>query len=122
MVLPCASVMVIVVLLNDEFTCAMPDAMFLRSRRRTRVASFAISDLSRDINAAVLPAATPKKTNGKWSVADRGYPRSARRHSLLALNYFFLPAMALAGPLRVRALVCVRWPRTGRPRRWRRPR
>ncbi len=37
-------------------------------------------------------------------------------------NYFFLPAIALAGPLRVRALVCVRWPRTGRPRRWRRPR
>src|SRR6201990_2335140 len=41
-VLPCASVMVIVVLLNDEFTCAIPDAMFLRSRRRTRVASLPI--------------------------------------------------------------------------------
>src|SRR3954463_1394333 len=28
---------------------------------------------------------------------------------------FFLPAMApLRGPLRVRAFVCVRWPRTGR--------
>src|SRR3954467_15021867 len=35
-VLPCASVMVIMVLLNDAFTCATPDAMFLRSRRRTR--------------------------------------------------------------------------------------
>ena len=32
---------------------------------------------------------------------------------------FFLPAMALAGPLRVRALVWVRWPRTGRLLRWR---
>src|SRR6187455_1510982 len=30
--------------------------------------------------------------------------------------------MALLGPLRVRALVRVRWPRRGRPRRWRRPR
>ena len=30
---------------------------------------------------------------------------------------FFLPAMATLGPLRVRALVWVRWPRTGRPRR-----
>src|SRR3546814_3686201 len=30
--------------------------------------------------------------------------------------------MALRGPLRVRALVRVRWPRSGRPRRWRRPR
>src|SRR5579885_900914 len=28
----------------------------------------------------------------------------------------------LRGPFRVRALVRVRWPRTGRPRRWRRPR
>src|SRR3954452_20047647 len=44
MVLPCASVMVIVVLLNDAFTCATPDAMFLRSRRRTRVASLPILD------------------------------------------------------------------------------
>ena len=32
-------------------------------------------------------------------------------------NYFFLPAIGLALPLRVRALVCVRWPRTGRPLR-----
>ena len=30
-----------------------------------------------------------------------------------ASPYFFLPAMAFAGPLRVRAFVCVRWPRTG---------
>src|SRR4029079_15370541 len=44
-VLPCASVMVIIVLLKLEFPCATPDLMFLRSRRRTRVAvaSFAIS-------------------------------------------------------------------------------
>ena len=35
-VLPCASVMVIIVLLNDAFTCATPEAIFLRSRRRTR--------------------------------------------------------------------------------------
>jgi len=32
-------------------------------------------------------------------------------------NYFFFPAIAFAGPLRVRALVCVRWPRTGSERR-----
>src|SRR5580704_13683422 len=41
-VLPWASVIVIIVLLKVELTCATPDAMFLRSRRRTRVASFAI--------------------------------------------------------------------------------
>ncbi len=42
---------------------------------------------------------------------------------LVASGYlaFFLPAMVRLGPLRVRALVLVRWPRTGRPRRCRRP-
>src|SRR3954465_8566644 len=59
-VLPCASVMVMVVLLNDEFTCATPEAMFLRSRRRTRAAgALPISNLSYDLNAAVMPAAPP---------------------------------------------------------------
>src|SRR5689334_12603956 len=42
MVLPCASVIVIIVLLKVAFTCATPEAMFLRSRRRTRVASLPI--------------------------------------------------------------------------------
>src|SRR5262249_40041057 len=42
MVLPWASVMVIIVLLKLAFTCATPEAMFLRSRRRTRVASLPI--------------------------------------------------------------------------------
>ena len=32
---------------------------------------------------------------------------------------FFLPAIARRGPFLVRAFVCVRCPRTGRPRRWR---
>src|SRR5438045_3261039 len=39
MTLPCASVIVIIVLLNDAFTCATPEVMFLRSRRRTRAAA-----------------------------------------------------------------------------------
>src|SRR3954452_10732975 len=43
MVLPCASVIVIIVLLNEAFTWATPDTMFLRSRRRTRCASLAMS-------------------------------------------------------------------------------
>src|SRR5258708_1111563 len=37
------------------------------------------------------------------------------------LRTFFLPATVFFGPLRVRALVWVRWPWTGRPRRWRMP-
>ena len=80
--LPCTSEIRILVLLKDEFTCATPVAMFLRSLRLMRVLSRAMS---------VPP-------------------------------YFFLPAMGFAGPLRVRALVWVRWPRTGRPLRCLRPR
>src|SRR4029079_8298204 len=45
MVLPCASEMVIMVLLNEAFTCATPEAMFFLSRRRTRVASLPITIL-----------------------------------------------------------------------------
>src|ERR1700750_56058 len=47
----------------------------------------------------------------------------ARRSRHYFLPAFFLPATCMRlGPLRVRALVFVFWPRTGRPRRWRRPR
>src|SRR5665213_3040271 len=42
MVFPCASVMVTMVLLNEAFTCATPEVMFLRSRLLTRVGSLAI--------------------------------------------------------------------------------
>src|SRR5882762_260345 len=51
----------------------------------------------------------------------------ARRLRLCHLGYFFskgffLPAIARRGPFLVRALVCVRWPRTGRFFRCRPPR
>src|SRR3990170_6457510 len=80
--LPCASVMVIMVLLKLAFTWATPDVMFLRSRFLMRAGACAMS---------LVP-------------------------------YFFLPAIGFALPLRVRALVWVRWPRTGRARRGGRPR
>ena len=79
--LPCASEIVIIVLLKLEFTWATPAVMFFETF------FLVVARLSR---AMLVP-------------------------------YFFLPAIGLAGPLRVRALVWVRWPRTGRPRRWRRP-
>src|SRR6266496_1014642 len=98
-VLPWASVIVIIVLLNDAFTWATPEAMFLRSRRRTRpVASLAI----------VLDPLAPRLRHPRRCDLFCPYP---------SLGYFFLPAIGLAGPLRVRALVWVRCPRTGRPRR-----
>src|SRR4051794_17313548 len=47
----------------------------------------------------------------------------AARSGAHFLPAFFLPATDMRlGPLRVRALVLVFCPRTGRPRRWRRPR
>src|SRR5688500_10513231 len=52
-------------------------------------------------------------------------PRWGRRGAGLIyfLPAFFFPATCMRfGPLRVRAFVFVFWPRTGRPRRWRRPR
>src|SRR5208337_4256936 len=42
MVLPWASVIVIIVLLKVAFTCAVPELMFLRSRRRNRGAAAAV--------------------------------------------------------------------------------
>src|SRR5580704_10740359 len=41
---------------------------------------------------------------------------------LRAMVFFFAATAPFRGPLRVRALVCVLWPRTGRFRRWRSPR
>src|SRR5215510_12932732 len=90
--LPWTSVMVIIVLLKVAFTCATPELMFLRSRRRTRVASLPILD----------PFPRPAcLTPGRSIFRDPTRP------------YFFFTAIGRAGPLRVRALVWVRCPRTG---------
>src|SRR6202171_428263 len=61
-VLPCASVMVIIVLLNEALTCATPEVMFLRSRLRTRVASLPILDPF----AARLRAARNGQSSSTW--------------------------------------------------------
>src|SRR6478735_2159494 len=88
--LPCASVMVIMVLLKLAFTCATPLVMFLRSRRLMRWGSRAM-------------------------VRILSY--RLKREAEAPSAYFFLPAIGFALPLRVRALVWVRWPRTGKPLR-----
>src|ERR1700739_4494728 len=49
-------------------------------------------------------------------------PASCNPHQPRCSLTPFLPATVFRGPLRVRALVRVRWPRTGRPRRGRRAR
>src|SRR3974377_2355834 len=114
MVFPCASVIVIIVLLKVAFTCATPEAMFLRSRRRTRAGSFPIP--------YPLEGAAPLPHVKHQSYCDAAKVRGGIRHSLPASAYFFLPAIGLAGPLRVRALVWVRCPRTRKPPRCLNPR
>src|SRR6185503_11453483 len=64
MVLPWASVMVIMVLLNEAFTCATPDAMFFRSRRRTRAVAVASLPIH-DPFAADNPRAERCSTSGR---------------------------------------------------------
>ncbi|MNC90674.1 hypothetical protein D3C83_68040 [compost metagenome] len=54
--LPCASVIVIIVLLNDAHTWATPEVMFLRSRRRIRAAVAALAIDSAPYTAFFLPA------------------------------------------------------------------
>src|SRR5262245_6110200 len=65
MVLPCASVMVIIVLLKVELTCATPDTMFLRSRRRTRPAA----------SLAIFRSFKRARHAGRWGNYD---PRRAK--------------------------------------------
>src|SRR5580658_9824929 len=97
--------MVIIVLLNDEFTCATPETIFLRSRRRTRVvASFAIA--LGPSSAPVIPGA-----RASWfKRQNHTHPRPVRAAGTRVRSgfYFFLPAIGFALPLRVRALVWVR--------------
>gem|GEM_PF-2431446 len=83
---------------RDVFTLAM---------RRTRVASLAMIVLSIDLYTAVIPAATPVLKKGPVS-NPTGEPERPDGTKTFRRNYFFLPAIAFAGPLRVRALVCVR--------------
>ena len=83
--------MVTIVLLNVLLMWACPWATFFFSLRRTFL--------------------TPAAVRALGGMSGVSYFRPA----------FFLPAMVFFGPLRVRALVLVRWPCTGRPRRCRMP-
>ncbi len=71
-----------------------------------------------------------KRLSSRSSPLGEGIPYSIDRSAFLCLSdYFFFaprrrprPATVFFGPLRVRAFVRVRWPRTGKERRCRRPR
>src|ERR1700744_1585064 len=93
-VLPCWSVIVTLVLLNEHWINTKPNGTFFHSRF---------------LNFLFFPTFAPVPLFCDFAM---GF-----------FVAFFLPAtVPLRGPLRVRALVWVRWARTGRLRRWRRPR
>src|SRR5919204_2123573 len=95
---PDGSEIVTMVLLNEAWMCTTPCGTCLRSLR---------------LNCFFLPffsgAAAPAGAVGFAIVY------------VFAVDFFFCAIVPLRGPLRVRAFVCVRWPRTGKLRRWRNP-
>jgi hypothetical protein len=113
---PCGSAIVINVLLNEALTVAMPTGMFFFSLRRPlrgrRGACFSSAILfARDKGHGTsdrqvhLPPATCRPTPYYFFALD-----------------FLRPATVFFAPRLVRAFVRVRCPRTGKLRRWRRPR
>src|SRR5206468_4312327 len=67
------------------------------------------------------PASFATSSLGSFASAMILLGLSPLTHPFLPAGAFFLPATVLRGPLRVRAFVCVLWPRTGRLRRCRMP-
>src|ERR671914_829841 len=108
-VLPWGSVMVTIVLLKLDLMWAWAWGMFFFSRRRGFLAPVFFGGKSSPL---LLPLHASCGFGGM-----RG--RSPRNCYFFVA--FFLPATVFLGPLRVRALVWVRWPRTGSPRRCRMP-
>src|SRR5438270_9028491 len=109
---PETSVMVMMVLLNVLWMKTMPVCTFLRV--------FFLPLRSAAAGAAAAPPAAGAVggADGFCSSAMSDCPYLPAGGSALTMRR----TMPRFGPLRVRALVWVRWPRTGRPLRWRRPR
>src|ERR1700756_3836172 len=106
-VLPCVSAMVTMVLLNVAWIWTIPKGTFLRS-----------------FFLKVFPVRLPF-----FSVAPAPAAGLAifflipfQTNYVLDAAFFLFATVPLRGPLRVRAFVCVRCPRTGKLRRWRYPR
>src|SRR5262249_40018927 len=124
---PAISVIVTIVLLKDACTCTSPCGMCLRS---FFLNVFFLPFLS---GAAAPPAAAgfaiKPQVSGvrRQALGSRSFLRPdtynlTTASYVFALAFFLLATVPLRGPLRARALVCVRCPRTGRSRRWRYPR
>src|SRR3954451_17559850 len=86
----------------------------------------AVRDVLLFLAADLLDGRLARLTRHYWPPAFTKRPQfSAAKSAICVVTYFlpafFLPAMVFFGPLRVRALVLVRCPWTGRPRRCRIP-
>src|SRR5579863_6356202 len=126
--LPFMSEMVTIVLLKDACTYANPCGTCLRSfflkvfflpffsgvaAAPPAAAGFAIKPRSQSF----------KVSSSKVAACETLKPPNHRTYPyVFAVAFFFWATVPLRGPLRVRAFVCVRCPRTGRLRRWRNPR
>src|ERR1700721_2565402 len=114
--------MVTIVLLNEAWMCAMPWETCLRS---FFLNVFFLPFFS---GAAGPPAATGFAIVFQSLLVRRSplalakVAKDQRRVYVLVAVFFFAATVPLRGPFRVRALVWVRCPRTGRFRRWRYPR
>src|SRR5690348_8398875 len=126
---PAWSEIVTIVLLKDAWMCTTPNETCLRS---FFLKVFFLPFFS---GAAAPPAAAAGLamkispwllTVGSWQrpshyrLCQRATANSC--FYVFAAAFFLFATVPLRGPLRVRALVCVRCPRTGRLRRWRFPR
>src|SRR5689334_16506904 len=117
-VLPCGSVMVTNVLLKLDWIYARPTGTFLRSRRRALAGPRLRSATRSLLRHLEVPSS---KLEGIMPLQTSNLELPTRS------NYFFAaalrrPATVRRGPFRIRAFVRVRWPWTGRLRRWRMPR
>src|SRR6266498_2912765 len=106
---PILSVRVTMVLLNVAWTWAIPTRTSLRSRLRPPFLGVAGALDSSFSSASSAMRGAPYFFVGAAAAGE-------------AATGFFLTMTPLLLPLRVRAFVCVRCPRTGKPLRWRMPR
>src|SRR5579862_4568913 len=124
--IPCGSVIVTMVLLKVACTCATPSDTVLRVRRTRRGAGAAPAAPAAAGAAPPADAGAPppcgRSARGALGAAAPSGASLVSFSSAMKSHYpfdgaCFLPATTLRGPLRVRALVWVRWPRTGSPLR-----
>src|SRR5437870_12287129 len=120
---PSVSVMVTWVLLNVAWMCATPCGTTRRSRfflnSFLRFAGFAGAPVS---GAAPCCSFATCRSVSCLNCAAAQFGCRGQNHPFFPTTFFFAATAPRRGPFRVRALVCVRCPRTGRLRRCRMPR